>query len=115
MNKYLLLLYYSEESEAAFDALPADERRAAIQKYKDFAERLAAEGRLIDAEGLKTSGKVVRKKQGEISVTDGPYTLVKELVGGFYLFTAANLEEATELAKQCPALETGGTIDVREI
>jgi len=115
MNKYLLLLYYTEEAEAAFAALTPEDRKAAIKKYKDFAERLAAEGRLIDAEGLKDFGKVVRKKQGVITVTDGPYALAKEMVGGFYLFTAASLEEATELAKECPALETGGTIDVREI
>lgn len=115
MNKYLLLLYYSEEAEAAFATLSPEDRKAAIQKYKDFAERLAAEGRLVDAEGLKDSGKVVRKKQGAITVTDGPYVLAKEMVGGYYLFTAASLDEATEFAKQCPALETGGTIDVREI
>ncbi|MFM9872343.1 MAG: YciI family protein [Fimbriimonadaceae bacterium] len=115
MNQFILLLHYTGEAEAAFNALPKDEFKAAIAKYKAFAAELAADNRLIAAEGLQDTGKVIRKTQGSITITDGPYILAKEMVGGFYLFTANSLEEAIEIAQQCPALETGGTVELRPI
>jgi hypothetical protein len=115
MNKYILLLHYTEEAEAAFNALPTDELKAALGKYKAFAEKLASENRLIAAEGLQDTGKVIRKTHGSISITDGPYILAKEMIGGFFLFQATNIDEATEIAQQCPALESGGTVELRPI
>ena len=115
MNQYILLLHYTEAAEAAFAALPQEDRRAAIAKYKAFAEQLRQQDRLIAADGLQDTGKTIRKTHGSITVTDGPYILAKEMVGGFYLFKASNLEEATEIAQNCPALETGGTVELRPI
>lgn len=115
MNQYILLLHYTEEADAAFDALSPEDRRAAIAKYKAFAEELRQKGQLIAADGLQDSGKTIRKTQGSITITDGPYILAKEMVGGFYLFTANSLEEATAIAQRCPALETGGTVELRPI
>ena len=47
--------------------------------------------------------------------TDGPYTEIKELIGGYSLVKTGSLEEATEIAKGCPILEVGGNVEVREI
>ncbi|MDB3906757.1 YciI family protein [Crocinitomicaceae bacterium] len=49
------------------------------------------------------------------SITDGPYAEVKEIIGGFIVVTAENIDEATELAKGCPGLSNGGKVEVRDI
>ncbi len=63
-------------------------------------------------EALLPEGKTVRKQN---LVTDGPFAESKELVGGFFVVKAATLEEAIELAKGCPDLPFGGTVEVREV
>ena len=69
-------------------------------KLKHPGEALGFEGKTLHADG---------------SVTDGPYAELKEIVGGFIIVSAENLEEAAELAKGCPALDTGGKVEVRDI
>ena len=62
---------------------------------------------------LESTGKVVRGAQKVVN--DGPYAEAKDVVGGFTLIQARNLEEATELSKGCPILEVGGSVEVRPI
>jgi hypothetical protein len=56
---------------------------------------------------------VVRGKQK--TVTDGPFAEAKDVVGGFTLIQARDLEQAAELSKGCPILEVGGSVEVRPI
>ena len=49
------------------------------------------------------------------SVTDGPYTEGKEVVGGFFIVNAKDIDEAVELAKDCPDLEHGSKVQVRQV
>jgi hypothetical protein len=58
------------------------------------------------------SGKVV--KAGNV-VTDGPFTEIKECIMGYSIVKADSIEEATELAKDCPILTFGGNVEIREI
>jgi hypothetical protein len=48
-------------------------------------------------------------------VTDGPYAEGKEIVGGFFVVLARDINEAVELAKDCPDYEFGGVVEVREV
>jgi len=48
-------------------------------------------------------------------VTNGPYTDIKESIGGYTIIKADNYDEAVEIAKGCPVLLTGGNVEVREI
>ncbi len=48
-------------------------------------------------------------------VTDGPFAEARELIGGYFLVSAANLDEATAMAQECPFLEYGMTIEVRPV
>ncbi|MBX3113858.1 MAG: hypothetical protein KF836_04765 [Fimbriimonadaceae bacterium] len=114
MKKYLLVIYSSAESEKQWASYTKEQMQAAVQKYSDYAARLKEEGRLVDAEGLSEHGKVMKLVDGKLSVTDGPYSLAKEVVGGYYVFMANDLAEATEIAKDCPGIANGGTIEVRE-
>ena len=51
---------------------------------------------------------------GRPSVTDGPFTEAKELVGGYWIIEASSQEEAVQWATRCPALD-GDVIEVRPI
>ena len=63
-------------------------------------------------EPLDRTGKVLTGKQKVI--TDGPYE-AKDLVGGYLVVAAENLDHATELAKGCPIFETNGIVEVRPV
>jgi hypothetical protein len=53
-------------------------------------------------------------KPGHI-ITNGPYTEIKESVGGYSIVKAASYDEAVELSKGCPIFDAGGSVEVREI
>ena len=62
---------------------------------------------------LEPVGKVVGGKQR--AVTDGPYVEVKDLVAGFTLIEARDLQQAVELSTGCPILEGGGSVEIRPV
>jgi len=84
-----------------------------MQKWFAWIDELKAKNLYVAGEPLTPAGKTV--KGPKALVTDGPFTESKELVGGFFLLKANSLEEATELAKGCPDLPLGGSVEVREI
>ena len=90
-----------------------DEMQAMTKRWMDWIGGIAAQNKLTDrGNRLFPSGKVV--KPGNV-ITDGPYTEIKESLGGYSIVKADSLEEATELAKGCPGLTVGGSVEVREI
>jgi len=62
---------------------------------------------------LDTTGSVINGSQK--TVTDGPFTEGKEIVGGYLMIRANDQAEAIELSKGCPLLEHEGIVEVREI
>jgi len=67
---------------------------------------------IVDMGGrLKPGGKVVR----ESSLTDGPFTEAKELVGGFMIVSAESYERAVLVAREMPGWTSGSSIEIREI
>ena len=62
---------------------------------------------------LEHGGRTVRGPKR--TVTDGPYAEAKDLVGGYAVVTAANIDEAVELARGCPALEGDWSVEVRPV
>jgi hypothetical protein len=65
-------------------------------------EELRSSGRLVEASALEPSAKAVRVRGGRI-VMDGPFTETKELVAGFYLIDAADMQEAIGIASRFPS------------
>lgn len=114
MKNYLLVITESPEAAAHWAKMTPEEMQEGLVQYMTFSERLAREGRMLAGEGLSPNGKVLRTGPDGVTVTDGPHVLAKEMIGGFYFFKAASLEEATEIAKDCPALLHGATVEVRE-
>ena len=51
----------------------------------------------------------------EFVVVDGPYAEAKDIIGGYLSIEAKDLNQATELAKGCPILNIGGSVEVRQV
>jgi hypothetical protein len=108
--QYALMIY----AEPGYDeALPDAERQAVYAEYLALADDARAVGgaQLQPAE-TATSVRVIG---GRTLMTDGPFADTKEVLGGFYLVEAANLDEAIELAARIPAARLGGTVEVRPV
>jgi hypothetical protein len=91
-----------------------DEMQKVMQKWMYWMKELGEKGHLKDVgHPLEPGGKVVRGK-GK-TVTDGPFAEAKDIVGGYTLIEAKDLNQAAELSKGCPALEYGGAVEVRPI
>ena len=57
----------------------------------------------------------VRVANGETLTTDGPFSETKEVLGGYYMLEADNLDRALEVAARIPAARMGGAIEVRPL
>jgi hypothetical protein len=106
MPRYMLLVYAGES-----DPGPTLER---VQAMNAFNEELNRAGVLLALDGLLRRATRVSFKPGEKpSVTDGPFTEAKELVGGYWIIQARSKEEAVEWASRAPV--DNGVIEVRQL
>jgi hypothetical protein len=91
-----------------------EEMQATFGRWVAWLKDLKAQGSVLGSERLTDAGRVVRNARGA-SVTDGPFAEAKEIVAGYVIVTAADLEEATAVAQGCPGLEYGYIVEVRPI
>jgi hypothetical protein len=108
--KYAMLIY---SNDTEWDSLSDDEKNAIYGEYFAISETPGVVGgqELQPAETATT----VRVRDGESLTTDGPFPETKEALGGFYLFEAADLDAALELAARIPAARRGGAVEVRPV
>jgi hypothetical protein len=104
--KYLCLVY-GEEKEIA--AMTDDECMAYDRSLRDAGRCLASEA----LQPVRTAASV-RVRNGKVSVRDGPFTETKEILAGFYLIDAVDLNAAVEVASKMPPARVG-TIEVRPV
>jgi len=108
--KYALLIY---SNEPEWDNL-TDEEKAAI--YADYALVSESPGIVGGAElDAAPTATTVRVKNGRMMTTDGPFVETKEMLGGFFLFEADDLDAALEVAARIPAARRGGAVEVRPV
>jgi hypothetical protein len=109
--KDFLFLYrmdYSVTSQATTEQADAN-----MKKWMDWLGSIAAQNKLSNkGNRLHNSGRVIKNNN---IVTNGPFTDIKESLGGYSIIKAASYDEAVELAKGCPVFATGGNVEVREI
>jgi len=111
MAKYMCLLY---GNPANWMNLSPEEAQKALQKYMAWGNKLRTQKIYLASHKLADdAGKVMRGKQAR--VTDGPYSETKEVLGGYYLIEAASYDEAVDRCRDCPQLEYGGTIEIRQV
>lgn len=108
MNDFLIAIHRDIKSK---DAQPSPEQMQAIIKpFQDWVGSIAAQNKLVAPPKRWDSGGRVIKNN---SVTEGPYAEIKESLGGLILIRAENYDDAVEIAKGCPVIEWGATIEVR--
>jgi len=91
-----------------------EQMQKTMHKWVAWFKELDAKGQIkYPGNPLQDTGKVVRGKQK--TVHDGPYAEAKDLVNGYMQVDADDIEHAVELAKGCPILEVGGSVEVRPI
>ena len=85
-----------------------------VGKYQAWMAKIHSSGRYVSSEKLaEEGGKLLGLQKGRLNIVDGPYTEAKEVVGGYFVFRAANYEEAIELTRDCPFLDDG-RIELRQ-
>ena len=89
------------------------EMQESMQKWGAWIQQLTKSGNFKAGDPLEKGGKVVRGSKKV--VTDGPYAEAKDVVGGYLLVSAANLDEAVELSRGCPIFDNDGSVEVRQI
>jgi hypothetical protein len=109
MSQYLILIYedekgYAEGGEAAWVS--------GMEAHGRFAEQVAEHGAKIVGGNALEPTPTATSVRGDV-VTDGPFAETKEALGGYYLIEAADLDQALEIAKLCPA--PYGGVEVRPV
>ncbi len=108
------MLLFRNAGEESHRHLTSDQRVQLTKKWNDWYEELSARGKVRQGSPLELNGRVVSGARGE-RMTDGPYAEAREAVGGYLLLSVADLDEATEIARQCPGLPIGLTVEVRPV
>ncbi|HWK64327.1 MAG TPA: YciI family protein [Rhizobiaceae bacterium] len=111
--KYLCLVYFEPQ---ALSALSADDDAALTRESLAYDQELDRRGQLILAHALQpvSSATTVRVRNGKLSTFDGPFAETKEILGGFVLIEARDLNEAIRAASGIP-LARLGSIEIRPI
>ena len=110
--QYLLMIYSNGAAED-FESMPEEERNAIVGEYYAISDMPGTVGgaQLQPADTATT----VRVENGQTLTTDGPFPETKEVLGGYYLFEADDLDAALEVAAKIPAARLGGAIEVRPL
>src|ERR1700733_7936964 len=94
--------------------LSSEEIQNVMNRWIAWLDRLVEQGKTSAGQPLTNQGKVISGKKGQ-TVLDGPFAESKEAVAGYILLQVNNLDEAVEIAKECPGLDYGLTVEVRVV
>jgi hypothetical protein len=113
MPEYVLL--YRATPEARDAAMGSPElARQSMARWMAWMKEMAERGQLKDRGlPLQPPGKVVRGRKKRL--TDGPFAETKEVIGGFSIVEAKDIDEAARIAEGCPILEGEGSVEVRPV
>jgi hypothetical protein len=111
--EYLLMIY---AEEGAWNTLTPAQQGEAMKGYIAYTQALRKAGALVNSNRLHdvADATTVTVRDGKASVMDGPFAETKEQLGGYYLITAKDLDEAISWASRCPGA-MHGKIEVRPV
>jgi hypothetical protein len=111
MNEFLLI--FRRDPDTAIKQSSPEQLQNRMKDWQNWMGSIAAQNKLVNAGNrLSEEGKVV--KSGNV-ITNGPYVEIKESIGGYTIIRADSLDEAAEIAKNCPIFSIGGNVEVRNI
>ena len=108
-SEYLLLFRGTDYHKG----LSPEQMQQVMDRMKAWIDRLSREGRLKGAQPLEREGKTISGKSRVVS--DGPFAVSKEAIGGYLLLQAGSFEEAVAIGKETPGLDYGVTVEVRPV
>ena len=110
MQEFLLLF---RQPNYDYSKASSEEMQTITKKWKDWTGGIAAQGKLSsNGPRLDIGGKVLRA--GGV-IADGPFVEIRERLGSFIIVKADDLDEATTLAHGCPAIDAGGSVEIRAV
>jgi hypothetical protein len=111
--RYLLLIYVNE---SVYENQNPEDQAREYQEYNAFAEEAEKRGCAPQGEGLQSvaTATTVRVREGKILATDGPFAETKEQLGGYYMLTCKDLDEAISMASKIPGARHG-SVEIRPI
>lgn len=109
-----LVLIHTDES--LVEAMPPGAYDTTMKACIRHADEMRADGRVLDWKQLEapSTAKTIRVRDGRTTIVDGPFAETKELLGGFNLIEAADMEEALRIAAEFPWASVGA-IEVRAV
>jgi hypothetical protein len=110
MKEFMLLF---RQPNYDYSKASKEEMQTFQKKWHDWSGSIAAQGKFVsNGSRLSMEGKVL--KAGGV-ITDGPFVEIREMLGSFIIVKADSLEDATTLAHGCPAIDEGGSVEIRPI
>lgn len=111
--QFMVLIYIDPE---LMDALPPGEADAMLHECFDHADQLRGEGRLLESQmlGEAKEARTLRVRRRQLTATDGPFAETKEVLGGFNLIEAEDIDEAVRMAAEFPWTRIG-SVEVRPV
>ena len=110
-NQYMFLVQGGSCSDGG---LSAEQMQAKMTEVYAWIEGLTRKGVMSAAQPLTPERKIISGKNGTL-ISDGIAAESKEAVGGFFIVTAATMEEAVNIARTCPMFNYGGQLEVRQM
>jgi len=111
--KFAILIYTDKK---LLDALPEGQFDAKMRDCLEHADELRQDGQLLDSQMLEgaPTAKSVRVRNGRQTIVDGPFAETKELLAGFNLIEAEDMDAAVRIATEFPWTHTG-CVEVRAV
>lgn len=97
--KEFMLLMQGDDSQA----VSPQEMQERMQAYMGWMKSMTEGGKLKTGQPLEPTGVLL--KDAQTVITDGPFLEPKEIIGGYVIVYAENIEEATEMARNCPLIQ----------
>jgi hypothetical protein len=111
--RYLLLIYGPQWDPSG---MTPEETQEVMNEWTDYTADLLKRGVSEGGEALEpvSTATTVRVRDGNTLTTDGPFAETNEVLGGYYVLNCKDLDQAIEIAAQCPGARAG-SIELRPI
>jgi hypothetical protein len=109
MKKFMLIFRNEKPGHAG---MTEEQMQATMLEWRNWISNVGKKGKFEGTNRLFPTGKTVQSNK---TVTDGPYAEIKEYIGGYLIVKTSKIEEAIDIAKDCPIFKTGGNVEVREV
>jgi hypothetical protein len=110
-NPGFLLLFRGKDWD---EGLSNEELQQVMDRYIAWSDGLLKAGKVKAGQALARKGKLISGEKGS-TVADGPFAESKEVIGGYLMLQVDTFEEAVAIAKSCPGLAYGISIEVRPV